>query len=317
MATTSNITTTYAGEDLKKWISVALLEGNTLAKNLITIVPNVKYKALMKRLDIGGGLVDNDCDFNALGSYMLTERYLEPKELKLNKQLCKKDFHDTWESVEQGFSAFDVLPKTFSDYLMALQVATVAESIETSIWQGDATVSGQFDGFIKLLENDVDLVPAQEVTGTTIDATNVIDELGKVIAAVPTRLYQKADMTIFVPANVHQAYILALGGFGANGLGSNGLMNNGTMWYSGQPLTFAGYKIELVNGLPSDVIIAAQKANLFFGCGLLSDQNEAKIIDTSATLGDDNVRVVMKMTACVNYAIVNDIITYGIVNAVN
>jgi len=124
-------------------------------------------------------------------------------------------------------------------------------------------------------------------------------------------------MTIFVPANVHQAYILALGGFGANGLGSNGLMNNGTMWYNGQPLTFAGYKIELVNGLPNDVMIAAQKSNLQFMCGLLSDHSEIKLIDTSATLGDDNVRIIMKLTGCVNYSISQDVVTYGIVNAAN
>ena len=31
MATTANITTSYAGEDAKKWVSAALLEGNTLA----------------------------------------------------------------------------------------------------------------------------------------------------------------------------------------------------------------------------------------------------------------------------------------------
>jgi len=318
MPTTSNITTTYAGEDLKKWVSAALLEGNTLAKNLITIVPNVKYKAIVKRLDIGGGLVANDCDFNPAGSYTLTERYWNPVEMKLNKQICKKDFHDTWEAAEQGFSAFDVLPKSFADYLLALQVAAVAAEIETMIWQGDSAVNG-FDGFIKLLENDADLPAAQEVAavGGGIDATNVIDELGKLILAIPTRLYQKPDMTIFVPASVHQAFILALGGFASAGQGSNGYDAKGAMWYNGQPLTFAGYKIELVNGLPNDVMIAAQKSNLQFMCGLLSDHSEIKLIDTSATLGDDNVRIVMKLTGCVNYSISQDVVTYGIVNAVN
>jgi hypothetical protein len=317
MATTANITTTYAGEDAKKWVSAALLEGNTLANNLITIMPNVKFKAVMHRLDLGGGLVDSTCDFAAAGSYTLTERYLTPKKLKLNKQLCKNDFNDTWQAIEQGYSAHDVLPKSFADYLLALQIASVAQEIENYIWTGDATVSGQFDGFCTLLSVDADLPTANEIAGTTVDATNVIDELGKIVDAVPQRLYGKADAVIYVSANIHRAYIRALGGFGAAGLGSNGVDNKGTMWYSGAPLFFDNFKLELANGLPADTAIFSLKSNLFFGTGLLSDENEVKVIDMSPLDGSDNVRMVMKMSAGVNYAVVEDIITYGITNAVN
>jgi len=42
------ITTTYAGEFAGKYISAALLSGKTLAEGNITIVPNVKYKQVMK-----------------------------------------------------------------------------------------------------------------------------------------------------------------------------------------------------------------------------------------------------------------------------
>jgi hypothetical protein len=318
MATTANITTTYAGEDLKKWVSAALLEGNTLANNLITIMPNVKYKAVMHRLDLGGGLVDSACDFTSAGYYTLTERYLEPKKLQLNKIICKNDFNDTWQAIEQGYSAHDVLPKSFADYLVALQIASVAAEVENYIWTGDKSVNGQFDGFCTLLALDADLPAAQEVTGITgIDASTVIDELGKVADAVPQRLYGKADGVIYVSSNVHRAYIRALGGFGSSGLGSSGVDNKGTMWYNGSPLMFDNFKIELVNGLPADTMIFSLKSNFFFGTGLLSDQNDLRLIDTSATLGDDNVRIVLKCTASVNYAISEDVVTYGIVNSAN
>lgn len=314
MPTVSNITTTYAGEDLKKWVSAALLEGNTLAKNLITIVPNVKYKGIVKRLELTGGLVANDCDFSPSGSYTLTERYWNPVEMKLNKQLCKQDFHSTWEAAEQGYSAFDVLPKTFSDYLVALQVAAVAAEIETMIWQGDSAVSG-FDGFIKLLENDADLPAAQEVAGVAITAANCVEEMSKLVDSIPNRL--KGKLKIFIAKNIKYAFIRALGGFGANGLGANGYEAKGSMWFAGQPLFFEGYELVEVEGLPDDVMIAAQKENLMFMCGLLGDHSEVKLIDTSATLGDDNVRIIMKLTGCVNYAVSEDICVYGITNAVN
>ena len=49
MATTTSITTTYAGEFAGKYISAALLSGNTLANELITVKPNVKFKEVMKK----------------------------------------------------------------------------------------------------------------------------------------------------------------------------------------------------------------------------------------------------------------------------
>jgi hypothetical protein len=43
----------------------------------------------------------------------------------------------------------------------------------------------------------------------------------------------------------------------------------------------------------------------------LSDTQEVRVIDTSATLGDDNVRVVMRMAAGTQYGVIEDIVIYG------
>ena len=48
MATTTSITSTYAGEFAGKYISAALLSGSTLANDIITIKPNIKYKEVLK-----------------------------------------------------------------------------------------------------------------------------------------------------------------------------------------------------------------------------------------------------------------------------
>jgi len=48
MATTTSITTTYAGESAGKYISAALLSGNTIANGGLTIRPNVKFKEVVK-----------------------------------------------------------------------------------------------------------------------------------------------------------------------------------------------------------------------------------------------------------------------------
>ena len=55
-------------------------------------------------------------------------------------------------------------------------------------------------------------------------------------------------------------------------------------------------------------MIAAEKANLFFGTGLLSDLNEVRVLDLAEIDGSMNIRVVMRFTSAVQYAQVTDIV---------
>ena len=57
-------------------------------------------------------------------------------------------------------------------------------------------------------------------------------------------------------------------------------------------------------------MVAAEKSNLFFGTGLLSDHNEVKLIDMADLDGSQNVRVVMRFTAGVQTGIGADIVYY-------
>ena len=58
-------------------------------------------------------------------------------------------------------------------------------------------------------------------------------------------------------------------------------------------------------------MVAAEKSNLYFGTGLLSDQNEVKVIDMADIDGSQNVRIVMRFTAGVQYGIGSDIVLYS------
>jgi len=49
MATTTSITTTYAGEFAGEYISAALLSGSTIDNGGITVKPNVKFKEVIKK----------------------------------------------------------------------------------------------------------------------------------------------------------------------------------------------------------------------------------------------------------------------------
>jgi hypothetical protein len=150
-----------------------------------------------------------------------------------------------------------------------------------------------------------------DVVGTSVTAANVIEEMGKVVDAIPSALYGKEDLTIFVPQNVAKAYVRALGGFGTSGLGANGVDNKGTMWYGQGDLYFDGIRVAMVNGLASNKMVAAQSSNLYFGTGLLDDRNEVKVLDMANLDGSDNVRVVMRFFAGVQHGIGADVVYYA------
>jgi hypothetical protein len=307
MATTTSITTTYSGEFAGQYISAALLSAPTIENGGIEVKPNIKYKEVIKKIATDDLLKNATCDFDPTSTVTLTERIIQPEEFQVNLQLCKKDFRSDWEAMSMGVGAFDQLPTNFADFLIGHVAAKVAQANEINIWRGANATAGQFDGFVPLMTADATVV---DVVGTTVTAANVIAEMGKVVDAIPAALYGKEDLYLYVSQNVARAYVRALGGFAASGLGANGTNALGTQWYNNGALSFDGVKIFVANGLAANYMVAAEKSNLYFGTGLLSDTQEVKVIDMADIDGSQNVRIVMRLLAGVQYGIGSDIVLY-------
>ena len=311
MSTTTSITTTYAGEFAGKYIAAALLSAPTLEKGGITIMPNVKYKQVIKKVATDDIIKNGTCDFDPTSTVTLTERILQPESFQVNLQLCRTDFRSDWDAIQMGYSAFDVLPKSFADFLIAHAAEKVAAGMETSIWQGVNSTAGQFAGIMTQLDADATLPAGQKIAGTTVDATNVIAQLGSIIDALPAALYGKEDLTLYVSSNIYRAYVRALGGFAANGVGANGYDNKGTN-QTLNDLYFDGVRVFLANGLANNTALLSQTSNLFFATGLMNDMNEVRVLDMGDLDGSQNVRVVMRFTADAKYGFSSDVVTYGI-----
>jgi len=303
-----SITSTYAGEFSGKYIAAALLSADTLDKGNVTIMPNVKFKSVIKKASTDDIVKDATCDFQTgQGTLTLTEKILQPEEFQVNLDICKKDLHSDWEAAQMGYSAFDNLPSNFSDFVLAHVAAKVADRTEKNIWSGSTATSGQFDGFATLLAADTDLPAGQDIVGTAVTAANVVSELGDVVDAIPTAVYGSEDLAIYAASNVVRAYTRALGGFQSGGQGAAGYENKGNNQSLGS-LFFDGIPVIPCRGAADDMIIAAEKSNLFFGTGILNDLNEVRVIDMGETDGSQNLRVVMRFTAGVQYAQVSDIV---------
>jgi hypothetical protein len=310
MATTTSITTTYAGEFAGKYISAALLSGSTIANGGIEVKPNIKFKEVIKRIATDAIVANATCDFTSTSTVTLTERIITPEEFQVNLEFCKKTFKSDWEAVQMGYSSFDNLPPAFSDFILAHVVAKVAEKMENNIWKGVNATAGEFDGLVTLATADAAVIDVASPVSGGITAANVIGELGKLVDAIPAALYGKEDLYLYVSQSVARDYVRALGGFGASGLGANGTNAQGTQWFNNGSLSFDGVKIFVANGLANDYMMAAQKSNLYFGTGLLSDHNEVKLIDLADIDGSENVRVVMRFTAGVQYGVGSEIVLY-------
>ncbi len=308
------ITTTYAGEAASGYIAAALLSANTLDKKLVTIMPNVKYKSVIQKLDVSGIVQDASCDFTTSGSVSISERILEPKELQVNLQLCKQEFVDSWEALQLGFSAFDEIPKNFNDFLISYVGGKVAEATEQNIWQGSNT-NGQFAGFQSILSASIAAGGATAVlaakSGSTVisgsvTSANVLDKLNSVVNTIPDTVYGKPDVLLYVSTDVAKAYQQALAGGAVGANGWNNQLNVGE-----KPFNFNGIEIVWCPGMSASKIVAAQKSNLFFGTGLMSDYNEVKVLDMANIDGSQNYRIVMRFTSGVQFGIGQDIVYYG------
>ena len=206
MATTTSITTSYAGEFAGRYIAAALLSAPTLEKGGFQIHPNVKYKQVIQKVATDGIVKNATCDFDATSTITLTEKVLNPEEFQVNLSLCKKDFHSTWQAAEMGYGAFDQLPKSFADFLIAHVASKVASAMESTIWVGVNATAGEFAGISTQIAADAALPSAQEVAGTTVTASNAVTELGKLVDAIPARMYGQEDLKLYVAQNIYKAY---------------------------------------------------------------------------------------------------------------
>ena len=311
MPTTTSITTTYAGTAASGYIAAALLSAPTLENGGITIMPNVKFKQVIKRVSTDGIIKNATCDFDPTSTITLTERVLQPESFQVNLSLCKSDFRSDWDAISMGYSAFDVLPKNFADFLIAHAAEKVAAGMESAIWSGVNATAGEFDGIMTQLSTDAALPAGQKIAGAAVSAATIITELGAIVDACPPALYGKEDLTLYLSNNMYRAYVRALGGFGASGLGANGYEGKGTNQVLGD-LYFDGVKVFLANGLAAGTALLAQKSNLYFATGLLNDMNEVKVLDMGDIDGSQNCRVVMRFTADAKYGFAEDVVSYGI-----
>jgi hypothetical protein len=292
-----NVTSNYCGEDSGLIIGKALLSGDTLDKQLLTILPEVKKSINVTAADMTNVVQPADCDFTALGDLNLVDRTLSPEEYKVNLEFCKLTLKNYWGAAQMQAGALNTdIPDNLADFILDYTAAKVAANIDTKIWQADSAGPDTFDGFLKKMFDDATVV---DVTFTAVTLVNVITQIQLVYNAIPAAVCDDAEGVLIVSKDVAKFYKQAIAAASAE------------KYYIGDvPLDFLGTEICPIKGLPASTILWARKSNLFFGTDLMSDFNSAETIDMQKTLGSRNVRVLMAFSLDVQFAHGNEIVLH-------
>ena len=298
-----SITSNYSGEHAGQYIGAALKSAKSL--EYLTVLENVKFKRNITKVATSGMIVDATCDFQDAGTMTLTERVLNPKELQINVDLCKKDLLAEWQAAQMRAGAHNRdMSDDFTAFVMSHLADTIADHVETNIWNGLDSNAGEFTGFMHAgnghFENDAAIVEADNSGGaaTAFTASNIIANLGILAAAIPSAVYTKEDLHIYMSPTTYRLYInaiSALSAFPFNHMGQ----------YTPE---FEGLKIAVCPGMVENKMCAAQASNLFFGTDLVSDHTEIRMLDMADLDGSDNIRVVAKFTGGTQHAQGGDIV---------
>lgn len=266
MATTTSVSSNYAGKEAGAIIGKTFKEADTIRLGLVTLAPNVGYKLNMRRIRYTDGTTAYTCGFAPEGAITLNERVLEPVKLKNDFQVCKEDFRATWSQETMGASASN--PNAPADIMEAIQVEVLgqtAEDVDSIIWNGDSVNPNEWDGFLKLFLADSAVI---DVDVDTITEANVEAQLKLALAGIPIPLRRK-DLKVSVSPDVFQAYWFYLVSKGiTNGLGGDEKVAK-----------FGKYTLVECNGLPANTIVIAEPKNLVFGTSLEADFNQISMVD--------------------------------------
>tara|TARA_R110000824_G_scaffold136028_2_gene299538 strand:- start:52 stop:918 length:867 start_codon:yes stop_codon:yes gene_type:complete len=275
---------TYVGEHAGSYLNAALRTADSL--EYMTIRENVNHKEVLNNV-AGADLVkDQSCGFvENSATLTLTERVLFVEPFQVNIDLCKTTMLADWTHNNQN---------DFVAYAMTFLADSIGDSVEHSIWQGSTGTSGQFDG-ISATGMTTDASTGIGAAGTYA-ASNVVLELGNLVAAIPSTIYRKEDLYIYMSPKTYRFYISAISALAAFPFNHMGQ-------YTPE---FEGVKIAVCPGVEDDVMYAGTKSNLFFGTSLSSDLTTIKVLDMANLDGSENIRMVATWTAGVQTGVAAD-----------
>lgn len=230
------------------------------------------------------------CPFTPDGQVSLAETYIEPVQIKVNKEFCREEFFDSFLVEQTSISLAGGIPQTFANWYFDMLRKQMSKEYQEIFWKGDSSLSGGVlsltDGVEKKLAAD-----GEVLTGAAITIDNVIAQVEaaimKGIELAATEGVDTEGHKVFMNHADVRVLEVALGklccGNVNNQIFGNYARENGRIYVMGY---------EVVPTMQSrNVIIFGPARNLVLGFDTFDSHLQYKLIYMMDTTLDDMYRV--------------------------
>ena len=299
---------TYAGELALPYVTAALLGAETIAKGRCRFLEGIVGKTVISGLATTNPIVAANCDFSPGSNVALTEQVLDPSDLAVMEEVCRKTMYPTWIAANGRMERNGDLPVAWGDFLLGAVAERTGSNLETLLWQGDAAAifgTGFLsnDGIIDEAGIDASACAnfVEADTGAAAwTAANILANLSLVFdgaAGIPGIL-QKPGCGFYVSYEAYAFFLQALAA-----------LNTGASYnQSLDGASFLGYPVYPTSGIPNtvDVCVFTYPDNLVVGANSYTADIAAQLIPTYQYDGSDNVRISMRFAVGVQTAVAGD-----------
>jgi len=296
----------FVDEQREPLIGKAVLSAKT--SKLLNLQTGVKGTTALNLLTnttvFGNGAV---CGWDEAGETTLSQRKLTVGAIKVNKSFCDKKMFQYWMGYKVKVAAgAKTLP--FEDDFITAELASISQALEIAIWQGDVDSMNvnlnKFDGLIKLIDADTNVIPTVNTGITSITTNNVLQIIDSVFLNIPFEILDRPTTVIMVGADVFRLAIVAL--------------RNADLYHYKETLDGnmeviipgTSTKVIGVNGLNGTNRIFAFDANeVFYGTDLANDEEKFEF-----WYSQDNreFRLAVEFVAGVQYAYGDHIVEFHV-----
>lgn len=265
MATNVTIDQSFVGREAGGIFTKAFQEMDAI--KLFEVVNYSGGVAYLRKTLLNGQFVNYACGFQPSGEIDITDKEVIVAKQKMDIELCKETFRNTWTGHQMGLSAWNKdIPADEKEAILLEVKRKIADYFNTKL----------FGDLLAEADNDADVI---KVAGVVIDETNVEAELMKVIKATPKAVIKQKGFAIIVSGDVKRAYDVAVQN--AN--------------YGRDMNYFAGVKLEVAESLEENTMLAFSKGNLKLVAGLASDFNRIDVKDMDDLSDQIRIKVVLAM----------------------
>lgn len=204
---------TFAGELAKGYMATALIEADSVQRKLLTVIPNVKKRKILRGVDDSVEFQEPSCSFvGQSGSVTLDETYLDPVKYEVMKEFCWADLISTWESESMTAGSLNDSnePVELATFLRNYMLKKVKYANEQLYWVGKSKVTAATVTFSSAYAG---LLPKMISSGSTFKVSGSNGQLAitgitnaGVVTVASTATLNNGDKVTLINTDGNQQY---------------------------------------------------------------------------------------------------------------